>query len=111
MFVSTRQITCEYGPACYRKKPEHLRYKIHQHLDRMFPRFLVGEDLKGITDDHKTQLKIMKKTLEDEEEKERQRMIKEGAKKRQEKSRENETENGAKAKESDDDDDEDECLS
>ena len=109
--MSTRQITCEYGPACYRKKPEHFRYKIHQHLDRMFPRFLIGENMNGITDDHKTQLKIMKKILEDEEEKERQRMIKEGAKKRQEKNRENETENVAKAKASDDDTSEDECLS
>ena len=47
----------------------------------MFPRHLTGEDLKGITDTHKTQLKIMEKTLEDEEEKERQKMIEEGKKK------------------------------
>ena len=62
-------------------------------VDRMFPRHLTGEDLKGITDTHKTQLKIMEKTLEDEEEKERQKMIKEGKKKMNEKKKENASEN------------------
>ena len=50
----------------------------------MFPRFLVSDDLQGIKDAQKTQLKIMKKILEDEEEKERQKMIKEGQKKKKE---------------------------
>ena len=40
----------------------------------MFPRFLVSDDLQGIKDAQKTQLKIMKKILEDEEEKEWQKM-------------------------------------
>ena len=62
-------------------------------VDRMFPRHLTGEDLKGITDTHKTQLKIMEKTLEDEEEKERQKMIEEGKKKMNEKKKENASEN------------------
>ena len=55
----------------------------------MFPRFLAGEDLQGITDAQKTQLKIMKKILEDEEEKERQKMIKEGQKKKEESEEQN----------------------
>ena len=43
-------------------------------MDQIFPRFLCGDDLQGITDAQKTQLKIMKKILEDEEEKEWQKM-------------------------------------
>ena len=31
VFLTTRNITCEYGQNCYRKKPEHLRYKTHAH--------------------------------------------------------------------------------
>ena len=31
VFLKTRNVTCEYGQNCYRKKPEHLRYKTHTH--------------------------------------------------------------------------------
>ena len=58
-------------------------------MDQIFPRFLCGDDLQGITDTQKTQLKIMKKILENEEEKERQKMIKEGQKKKEESEEQN----------------------
>ena len=58
-------------------------------MDRIFPRFLAEDDLQGITDAQKTQLKIMKKILENEEEKERQKMIKEGQKKKEESEEQN----------------------
>ena len=36
VFLTTRNVTCEYGQNCYRRKPEHLRYKTHVHCRQFF---------------------------------------------------------------------------